>query len=274
MYEILTRCYTLLFNIQRFSALLVLSQQDNKNDFVRCSIVIKNFVSYFKTISTQLGKTNTEMSALKAAKKQNISDLEMKKELYEKLCAEIDKKTAALTKTREENIILNDVVYHIATKSDSIEELDAELEAENAIGVLKNTKVDTELLLSSPVAGRIVTEFGDKAPSGEMIYYISFETMPSAIVVAPVNGLIVFSGQFLNYGNMVIISDGEYRLFLYGMDTPFAATGDVVERGDYIGKMSGSPLGNSVIKMELKKSGEPLDPRHWMLQTLEKGNNI
>jgi septal ring factor EnvC (AmiA/AmiB activator) len=144
------------------------------------------------------------------------------------------------------------------------------LEAENTVGVLKNKKISTDLLLSYPVAGKIVSEFGDKAADNEMIYYISFETCPNAIVTSPVKGLVVFSGKFLNYGNILIISNGEYRVFLYGMDVLFSSAGDTLEIGDYVGKMEEKSSGNPAVKMELKKFGEPLDPRHWLLETINK----
>jgi septal ring factor EnvC (AmiA/AmiB activator) len=271
IFEILARCYTILVNIQRFANLLVLTQKDNKNDFVRCSIIVKNFSSYFKGISTQLGKNKMEVSLLRRNKQHYLTDLAEKKTSYEALCTEINSKTAQLAKTRSENIIQDDIVYHIASKSESIEELDAELEAENTIGVLRNTKISTELALVYPVVGKIVTEFGDKGPNNEMIYHVAFATRPGAIVTSPAKGLVVFRGKFLNYGNMVIISNGEYRVFLYGMDLLFASTGDSVEIGDYIGRMGTISHNGFVIKMELKKSGEPLDPRHWLLETLEKG---
>ena len=162
------------------------------------------------------------------------------------------------------------MVYHIATKSESIEELDAELEAENVVGVLRNNKVSTNLSLAYPVNGRIVAEFGDRGDDDSMICYMGFETNHGAVVTSPAKGLVVFSGSFLNYQNMVIISNGEYRIFLYGMKKIFASTGDVVEAGDYIGKMDEESKDLPIVKMELRKSGEPLDPRHWILQTVEK----
>ena len=273
-YEILTRCFTLLFDLQRFSKLLVMNQQENKNDFVRCSIVIKNFSSYFKSVSAQLAKNTNEIIALKQTKIEKINELNTKKKRYEELKELLKSELATIPQTEEESIIKN-VVYHIATKSNSLEELDAELESENAVGVLKNTKVNTELALTYPASGKIVTEFGDKGKNGEMIYCISFETRKGAIVTSPVKGLVVFSGKFLNYGNMIIISNGDYRVFLYGIDdNVYINTGDVVEIGDYIGTMDDKQMDNPVIKMELKKSGDALDPRHWLLQTIEKEASI
>ncbi|GHU16701.1 peptidase M23 [Alphaproteobacteria bacterium] len=270
-YEILARCLTLLCDIQRSSKILTINPDEKINDFVRCSIVIKNFASYFKSIGGQLGKAGSEVVALKREKNIKKKRLQELIDEYEKLVKKIDEKAAEIAKSRPENVIQSDVVYHIASKSESIEELDAELEAENAIGVLKNTRISTELSLDYPVCGKIVTEFGDKNPDGEMICYISFETRPGAIVRSPAKGCVVFAGKFLGYGNMVIISNGDYRVFVYGMDTIATSIGEFLEIGDYIGKMNASPLSNPVLKMELKKTGESLDPRHWMLQTIEKG---
>ena len=271
VYEILSRYCTVLANIQKFSDMLIITKYQNRNDFIRCSIVIKRFPDYFKNIGLKLGRENSELKKLQREKSRLSDAYVLALKEYENICKKIEEKTEKLAAGREENIIQNDVVYHIATKSESIEELDAELEAENVVGVLKNNKVWTNLSLVYPASGRIVAEFGDRGDDDSMICYTAFETNPRAIVTSPAKGLVVFSGSFLNYQNMVIISNGEYRIFLYGMKKIFAATGDVVEIGDYIGKMDEESKDLPIVKMELRKSGEPLDPRHWLLQTVKKG---
>lgn len=271
VYEILSRCCTVLSSIQRFSNMLIISKYQSKNDFIRCSIVIKSFADYFKNMSLRLGRDNAELVKLQREKSNLSRDYTLASEKYRDICKKIDEESKKLAETREENIIQNDVVYHIATKSESIEELDAELEAENVVGVLRNNKVSTDLFLTCPVNGKIVAEFGDRGDDGSMICCMGFETNQEAIVTSPAKGLVVFSGNFLNYQNMVIISNGEYRIFLYGINKIFAATGDIVEIGDYIGQMDDESKSPPIIKMELRKSGEPLDPRHWLMQTIEKG---
>ncbi len=271
IYEILSRYCTVLANIQKFSDMLIITKYQDRNDFIRCSIVIKSFPDYFKNISLKLGKENAELEKLQKEKNRLSEVYTQALAKYEDIYKKIEEKTEKLAEGREENVIQNDVVYHIATKSESIEELDAELEAENVVGVLKNNKVWTNLSLVYPANGKIVAEFGDRGDDDSMICYMGFETNRGAIVTSPVKGLVVFSGSFLNYQNMVIISNGEYRIFLYGMKKIFAATGDVVEIGDYVGKMDEESKDLPIVKMELRKSGEPLDPRHWLLQTIEKG---
>ncbi|MDR2107470.1 MAG: peptidoglycan DD-metalloendopeptidase family protein [Holosporaceae bacterium] len=268
VYGILARCFTMLTDMQRFSALLILSHRDNKNDFVRCSIIIKNFASYFRSVGSGLEEVREEISKLRKSKQKSSDELKEKIAEYAKLAEEIEIKSAKFAEMRGDNSIQNDVVFHLATKSESLEELDAELEAENAIGVLKNTKISTKLSLACPVSGKIVTEFGDKGENDEMIYHLAFSTSPGAVVTSPAKGLVVFAGKFLNYGNILIISNGEYRVFLYGMDNVFPSPGDMIDIGDYVGRMRKEGEGDPVIKMELKKSGEPLDPRYWLFDSI------
>lgn len=271
-YNILARCFTTLFSIQRFSEILTIIQKGDENNFVRASILIKNFTAYFRTISAELNKWNIEIANVKSEKKNLQNEINKISEDYNAISEEINQLGTEISGRRVDNVIQKDVVYHIAHKAESIEELDAELEAENTVGVLKNTKVSTDLSISYPVNGTLVNEFGDKGDNGQMIYYMAFRTRPGAIVTSPADGQVVFAGKFLNFGNMIIISNGEYRIFLYGITNAFASTGDVLAAGDYIGKMGSAE--DTLIRMELKKSGEPLDPRHWLVKTLEKEKNV
>lgn len=272
IYNMLTGCFTLLFTIQRFHQILALSQENNKNDFVRASIIIKNFAAYFHNVSDALRKYGADRMSLRTRREDFEKSLDEVKKKYQDLQQKIVDESEKLASQRPENGIVNDIVLHIASKSETIEELDAELEAENTVGVLKNKRVSSELKIFYPVAGKIINDFGDKGINEQMIYYLGLETRYGAIVTAPVRGLVVFSGKFLDYNNMVIISNGEYRLFIYGIEKLFAAAGDLVEVGDYIGRMNDHSIDKPILKMELKKSGEPLDPRHWLETTLEKEN--
>jgi hypothetical protein len=50
----------------------------------------------------------------------------------------------------------------------------------------------------------------------------------------------------------------------------FSTIGDTLSIGDYVGEMDDDESVRPVVRMELMKSGEHLDPRHWLSQTLEK----
>jgi len=274
IYNMLTSSFTLLFSIQKFHKILTLNQENNKNDFVRAAIILKNFSAYFHNVSVALRRYGNERLALRQEREKFEKLLENNKNKRDIAVNKITEISKKAEENVPENNLINDIAYHLANRSNSIEELDAELEAENTVGVLKNTKIATELKLSYPVAGRVVNEFGDKGINEQMIYYLGFETRYGAVVTSPVKGLVVFSGKFLNYNNMVIISNGEYRVFVYGLDKLFVQTGSVVEIGDYIGRMVEHSIDKPVLKLELKKSGEPLDPRHWLVETLEKENKL
>lgn len=271
VYGVLTKCFTLLYNIERYAPILKLSQLNNSTDYVRCSMIIKNFEIYFDKIKDQLGKNSNEILIYKQKLKNEKNNFENVLHDYKQAVHEIDKISEELTENRDENSIQNDIVYHIAAKSESLEELDAELEAENTLGVFKDIKISTKMSLDYPVAGKLIEEFGDKI-DGEMNYATSFETCEEAIVTSPTKGIVLFVGPFLNYGNMVIISNGEYRVFLYGLDKIFVFAGDIVDIGSYIGKMSKKKGSLPILKLELKRSGEALDAHDMILETSRKEN--
>lgn len=266
--NMLTRCFTMLFDMQRFSDLLAITRQDRENNFVQASIIIKNFMSYFRTVSSNLKRHTDEIAHLKNEHKKLCQLYEQLQKNYAHTVSFIRSISAKRLSGRKENRIQSDVVELIAKKSESIEELSAELEAENIVGVFKNTQISTKFSLEYPVFGKIIHEFGDKDENGHMIYYVGFEVKVGGIITTPVEGLVVFSGKFLNYGNMVIISNGDYKIFLYSIDEPAVITGDIVKVGDYIGRVGEDAL----LKMELRKSGEPLDPRYWMQKTQDERN--
>lgn len=274
IYEMLARCCTTLCNIRRFSDVLSIGYVENKADFVRCSIVIKNFASYFKDVKRRLTKASVEVVDIKQQKNDlKQKKIEMMNEIF-RLIDDIREKFSCINKTKSVNSIQNDVVKHIASKSESIEELDAELEAENTLGVLKNVRVASgNFVISAPVIGNIVGEFGDKINANDMSYSMSFKSHACSIVVAPIDGVIVFVGKFLNYGDIVIINNGDYRIFLYGISNVLISVGDTVNMGDCIGVMDGSISSEPIIRMELRKSGEQLDPRHWIVEGLDKKSN-
>jgi vacuolar-type H+-ATPase subunit I/STV1 len=107
IYEMLTRCFTTLFDIQRFSNILAINQTNNKNDFVRCLIIIKNFTSYFKFVSSQLCENNSEMTELKKNKTSFYDKLDKNKREYEELKKNLFCIVNNIGKDSEETIIQN-----------------------------------------------------------------------------------------------------------------------------------------------------------------------
>lgn len=112
-----------------------------------------------------------------------------------------------------------------------------------------------------PAPGKIVTAFGQKMPNGTQSKGIFIHTRPSAAVVAPMAGRVVFAGRFRGYGNLVILelSDRGHAL-ISGMSGISAQVGDELLVGEPLGEMTPSTNAAPELYFELRKRGRPINP--------------
>ena len=112
-----------------------------------------------------------------------------------------------------------------------------------------------------PAPGRIVVGFGDKMPNGLASRGISIETRPSAHVVAPKPGRVVFAGNFRGYGNLVILQlRNKGHALISGMSRINAEIGDEVLAGEPLGEMTPSTSDTPRLYFELRRRGQPVNP--------------
>lgn len=112
-----------------------------------------------------------------------------------------------------------------------------------------------------PAPGRVVTTFGAKMPNGTLSKGVFVITRPSAAVVAPIPGRVVFAGQFRGYGNLVILElrDKGHAL-ISGMSRIDAQVGDDVLVGEPLGEMTPSTGTAPKLYFELRRRGRPINP--------------
>ena len=109
-----------------------------------------------------------------------------------------------------------------------------------------------------PVAGRLVSGFGDASRNGPRVRGIALATRAAAQVVAPAAGRVAFAGPYRGYGEIVIIEHaGGWTTLITGLarlDTQVGAD-----------LLAGSPLGvvgagTPVVTLELRREGAPVNP--------------
>jgi septal ring factor EnvC (AmiA/AmiB activator) len=118
-----------------------------------------------------------------------------------------------------------------------------------------------------PVAGRIVTSWGQAAPGGPH-RGLTYATAGGARVVSPCNGRAVYAAPFRSFGLLLIVDcGGGYHFVLAGMDRLDAAAGQRLLAGEPIGVLAGQAgtTGGSggSLYVELRRNGQPVDPRPW-----------
>jgi septal ring factor EnvC (AmiA/AmiB activator) len=114
-----------------------------------------------------------------------------------------------------------------------------------------------------PVAGRITTSWGEAAPGGPH-RGLTYAAANGARVVSPCNGRAVYAAPFRSYGLLLIVDcGGGYHFVLAGMDRLDAAAGQRLLAGEPIGVLGGSGASGGSLYVELRRNGQPVDPRPW-----------
>ena len=112
-----------------------------------------------------------------------------------------------------------------------------------------------------PAPGRIVTAFGAKTPNGTLSKGVYISTRPSAPVVAPTKGRVMFAGVFRGYGNLVILElPNKDHVLISGMAKISAEIGDEVLAGEPLGEMAPSTSSLPKLYFELRRQGRPINP--------------
>lgn len=126
--------------------------------------------------------------------------------------------------------------------------------------------------LLAPVAGRISRHWGDRTDAGPSTG-ITYLAPPSARVVSPCAGRVMFGAPFRSFGLLLIVDcGGGYHAVLAGLDRLDAQAGQAVQAGEPIGVMpnwdpksdsraAGSRPG---LYVELRRGGQPVDPGPWL----------
>lgn len=129
------------------------------------------------------------------------------------------------------------------------------------LGILGSSFKKTKGALPYPVRGQIVEFYGDETNAGLHAKGITIQARGDSAVMAPYKGIVLFSGPFKNYGQLLIIDNGDgYLMLLAGMEQMNVSSGQEILAGEPVGKLkSGTPK----LYVEIRKDGQPIDPAPW-----------
>ena len=128
--------------------------------------------------------------------------------------------------------------------------------------------------LNLPTQGTVVRKFGENDALGEPLQGVLLATTQQSEVLAPIDGWVLYSGDYRSYGQILIIDAGEgYQLVLAGMDKLNVSEGQFVLSGEPIATM-GQPKatnnngltlasGKPSLYIELRKDQKPIDSAPW-----------
>lgn len=118
--------------------------------------------------------------------------------------------------------------------------------------------------LIEPVQGRLAARFGEAASAGAPKAGFTWKTTPGAPVLAPAAGIVEYAGPLKDYGVILILrTGGAYHLVLTGLGAAEAVVGTTVAAGEPVGRMGEDAQAGPSLYLEMRKGGEPVDPKRW-----------
>ena len=116
-----------------------------------------------------------------------------------------------------------------------------------------------------PARGAIVKSYGQSSGRGNTAKGLTIAARAGAQVIAPFDGKVAFSGPFRGYGKIIIIEHrGGYHTLLAGLGRLDSSLGQWLLAGEPIGAMAGSSGKKTMLYLELRRRGRPVNPLPWV----------
>jgi septal ring factor EnvC (AmiA/AmiB activator) len=109
-----------------------------------------------------------------------------------------------------------------------------------------------------PVAGTLLTGFGEVSSAGVRSRGLTFRVAPGAPVRAPAGGTVRFAERFRGYGSIVVVDHGDgWNTLVTGLDRTVVRPGQTLAAGAPLGVAGGGE--EPAVTVELRRRGRPVD---------------
>lgn len=130
-------------------------------------------------------------------------------------------------------------------------------------------KVDAAIPVGSlnlPLVGSVLAGYGGTMPDGHRSQGLLIAGAAGAEVHAVSGGRVAYADWLKGYGLLIILDHGGGWMTLYAFnDALLKKTGDTVSAGEAISTVGSSGgQGRSAVYFELRRNGQPQDPRSWL----------
>ncbi len=111
-----------------------------------------------------------------------------------------------------------------------------------------------------PVAGKLLTSFGEKDNIGATSEGVRIESRPGSVVVAPLGGIVRYAGPFKTYGTIILLEHkNNYHSLVAGLGRIGVRVGQSVDSGEPLGSLGGDGA-RATLYYELRLNGQPINP--------------
>lgn len=120
--------------------------------------------------------------------------------------------------------------------------------------------------LGWPLAGSLLAGYGARLPDGRVSEGVLIGAANGTTVTAVADGKVVYADWMRGYGMLMIVDHGDGTMSLYANnDALLKPVGASVKRGDALARVGDSSgQGTPALYFELRRNGQPVDPRSWL----------
>jgi septal ring factor EnvC (AmiA/AmiB activator) len=254
---------------------------------VQGAVVMAAVVPGMQERADELRDRLTELAALRARMDRQSEALITAEQDAATARADLDKalgdKAAAEKKIRRAAAREAAAISRLVAEARDLRDLTRRLETRSAGSFKGSAFGKARGLLPLPVSGQVVAGFGQRNENGVTQQGVSIAGRPGAQINAPYDGLVLYSGPFRQYGDIIIISlaDG-FQMILAGLADSGVYVGQEILAGEPMGVLPGtqshenhhlgsSTSGRSQLYMELRFEGRPIDPSPWLKHAVKTG---
>ena len=252
---------------------------------VQGALVMASIVPNMQSRANELRDRLTELAALRARMDRQSQALIIAEQDAAAARADLDvtlaEKAAAEKKIRRAAKSEAAAIARLVDEARDLRDLSRRLQSRRGnTGFAGSAFGNARGLLPLPVTGRVVERFGQRNENGVRQQGMSIEARAGAQINAPYDGLVLYSGPFRQYGDIVILNlaDG-FQMILAGLANSgvfvgqeilagepigVLASDDIVNKGNENHQLESSTSGRSQLYMELRFDGQPIDPAPWM----------
>ena len=260
-------------DVARISRALVYSKYFQRDRVARVQQLMAD-LSRLQDLETQITTDQEALQATKTKREAQAKTLSLQRVAQQKLAADTDAKykdqSERLTALKQNEKSLNSLVATLQKAIDQAAREEAARRAAARANAAKkypnrppppppvevgNASANIRGDLPWPASG-VVNSYG----SGVLI-----KASGGSEVHAVARGRVIYAGFLRGYGMLVIVNHGDGWMSMYGNnESMLHGVGDQVESGEAIGTASPTTGVNTGVYFELRKGGEPVDPRKWL----------
>jgi septal ring factor EnvC (AmiA/AmiB activator) len=270
--ETLAQLLVALARLSRLPPEIGMLRQQNASDAMMASVLLQSALPEVKAdagrladalrdldrVQTELQQQRTALAATRKNQERERADIEgliaARKERLQLSAREQADLNARLEKLRREAQSAEDLISKVATPRPDIG---------------KNTskgKPPPILALRGgylqPVSGDLRRRFGERDDAGVESKGLTFKAEGQDRIVSPARGRVMFAGPFRGYGQIIIIEhDTDMHSLVSGFGRIDVTVGQKVAQGEPLGLVDGSPASRQDVYFELRRQGDPIDPK-------------